>query len=115
MLTYNLCADEFITLFDEFDRSENFTRCARYELFQYLDDLSEDMDEDINIDIIGLCCEWSEYTVDELLENFDHMLDDEEREKMDVEALVERLQDATIVITVSHGPGTEDTYLIMDF
>ena len=112
MLTYTLDVVEFISLFDRFDRSENFTRRARQVLFDYLDGLSDDIDEDISIDIIGLCCNWAEYSASELLSEYSHMIEEEDTS---AEELVGLLQDATTVITVDHGPGFKDTYLIGAF
>ena len=60
----------FIKGFDEIDRSENFTRPARVELFRFYDDLSEDTGEDIEYDPIAICCDWSEYTEEELVDDF---------------------------------------------
>ena len=112
MLTYTLSANDFITLFDEFDRSENFSRRARQVLFDYLDGLSDDIDEDISIDIIGLCCNWAEYSASELLSEYSHMIEEEDTS---AEELAELLKDSTTVITVEHGPGFEDSYLVEAF
>lgn len=48
---------DFIREFDKIGRSENFTIEARAALFDYLDDIGDDLE----VDIIMLCCEWSEY------------------------------------------------------
>ena len=111
MLTYTLNTNDFITLFDEFDRSENFSRRARHVLFEYLDNLSDDIG-DIQVDIIAICCDWAEYSEDELLSEYGHMVEEEDTS---AEELAELLQDATTVITVEHGPGFENTYLVEAF
>ena len=43
------------------ERKEQFSYEALEQLFQYYDDLSEDTGEPIEFDMIGVCCEWSEY------------------------------------------------------
>lgn len=39
----------------------NFTYEGKKALFEYLEQLSEDMGEDIELDTIALCCEYNEY------------------------------------------------------
>lgn len=60
---------EFVKEFDEYNRSENFSVEGREALFDYLEQLEEDMDSEIELDIIALCCEYSEY---ESLEEFNN-------------------------------------------
>lgn len=50
MLTLELYESDFVRLFDEYNRSENFSIPARRKLFEYLDQLSDDIGEDIKID-----------------------------------------------------------------
>ena len=42
-------------------RAEQFSLLALDALFEYLDELSDAIGEDIKVDVIGICCEWSEY------------------------------------------------------
>ncbi|MFW6130312.1 MAG: hypothetical protein ACOC56_03935 [Atribacterota bacterium] len=57
----------FIRRFEDFNRLEtdktggNFTRAGLRALFEYLNNSSEDTGENIKLDVIGLCCEFSEY------------------------------------------------------
>lgn len=60
-----------------------FTYNARQALFEYLDDLSDQLDEPIELDIIALCCEYTEYesaqeAVDAYTEDAPYLLDEEE-------------------------------------
>jgi hypothetical protein len=38
-----------------------FSRPALYALYRYLDELSSDIGEDIELDVVGICCEFAEY------------------------------------------------------
>lgn len=58
---------EFVNEFDECDRGGDFSRDGRRALFEYLEQLEENIGEDIELDIIALCCEYSEY---EDMENY---------------------------------------------
>jgi hypothetical protein len=47
--------------FIEMNRKENFSYEGRAALFEYLEQLSEDMGEPMELDVIALCCDYSEY------------------------------------------------------
>ena len=44
------------------DRSEQFTYAGLRALFDYLEQYQDDIGEAIELDVIALCCEYSEYT-----------------------------------------------------
>lgn len=87
------------------DRGSNFGYNGWKAIGEYLDNLSEDIGEDIEIDIVGICCEysmsedvndwWDEYGVysDIDSEEWEEM-DDEEK----LEAIENYLQENTSVV-----------------
>ena len=42
-------------------RPNQFSRPALVALFDYLDQLEQDLGEETEFDVIALCCEWTEY------------------------------------------------------
>lgn len=52
---------EFCDRFAAMDRNENFTYSGKRALFDYLEDCERGMGEEIELDVIALCCEWREY------------------------------------------------------
>lgn len=50
----------FIQAFREV-RPDNFSKAGLVALFDYLDQLEQDLGEETEFDPIGLCCEWTEY------------------------------------------------------
>lgn len=68
-------ADTFIRAFDEMNRSENFSREARYALFNWYEEFSDDTGEDFNLDIIAICCDWSEVNAKQAASEYGHALD----------------------------------------
>ena len=42
-------------------RPDNFSRNALVALFDYLDQLEQDLGEEQELDVIAICCEWTEY------------------------------------------------------
>lgn len=51
---------EFCDSFSE-ERKDTFTYEGKRALFDYLEQYSEDSEEDVELDIIALCCEYTEY------------------------------------------------------
>jgi hypothetical protein len=98
----------FISRFEDYKRVEteenlngNFSYKGLRHLFNYLDDLSEDTGEDIKLDVIGLCCEYSEYkNLDEYLNDYSTELkkDDFEVEDDYLKAVEEEISEKTTLI-----------------
>ena len=53
--------DDFIRAFDDMDRSDNFTIEGRKALFDWIEQMDEDCDHETTLDVISLCCEFTEY------------------------------------------------------
>ena len=51
-------------------RSDNFSYEGLTALYEYLWDLSEDIGEDIELDVIALCCDFTEYSEEEARREF---------------------------------------------
>ena len=81
-------------------RKENFTYEGRWALFDYLERLEEDTGEEIELDVIALCCEYSEYAS---LEEFQEAYSNEYER-------IEDIEERTTVIKI-----TEDSFIIQDF
>lgn len=92
----------FSTFTDSFSDSykDNFTYEGKRALFDYLENLEEDMGEEIKLDTVALCCEYSEY------DNFEDL----QADYTDIKSM-EDLEDHTTVIRI------EDTnrFIIQDF
>ena len=60
MLKTNVNENEFRDMFNAI-RPSNFSYSGLGALFEYLEELSEDIGEDIEVDVIGICCGFTEY------------------------------------------------------
>ena len=70
-------------------RPNQFSYEGLSALYDHLDELSEDMHKDIELDVIAICCEYAEYdTIEEVLKDYDHIKDRED------------LEDNTVVIDI---------------
>jgi hypothetical protein len=52
---------EFRDAFNKMGRGEQFSHFGLIALFDYLEMLEDDIGEPIELDVIGLCCDYSEY------------------------------------------------------
>ena len=91
---------QFVDAFRNCGREEQFTYNGKRALFDYLEDLGEE----IELDVIALCCEYSEYaSATEAFEDYnsDELTgeDDEERE----ETALEYFRDHTSLIEFDGG------------
>jgi hypothetical protein len=59
---------DFIDAFRRTGRGNQFSDDALRALFEYLEDLEEDTGEPIELDVIGLCCDYQEADVDDIIE-----------------------------------------------
>jgi len=91
---------DFSTAFHKMGRGEQFTYEGLKALYEYLEQLGDDIGEQIELDVIALCCEYSEY------ENLDEFQKDYSREFQSIE----ELQQATQVIMID-----DTSFIIQQF
>jgi hypothetical protein len=60
----------FLESFRIMGRYEQFGYNALRVLFDYLEDLESDTGEEIELDVIALCCDYSVYTLDEFQRDY---------------------------------------------
>jgi len=78
----------FISRFEDYKRVEtdetpngNFSYKGLRYLFEYLDEMSNDTDTPLKLDVIALCCEFSEYkNLNEFLKDYSWSFEKEEEE-----------------------------------
>jgi len=90
MIVTNVNSTDFHTAFNTM-RPEQFSYDALEAMFTFISDLSDDLGEPFEMDVIGLCCDFTEYTT--LAEALsDYGLAD-----------LEELQDNTMVLELADG------------
>ena len=87
----------FVEAFQAYDRYEQFGYAALKSLFDYLEQLEDDIGEEIELDVIAICCDYSVDSVTQIALNYmidiEDMDDDEARN-----TVLEYLNDNTIVV-----------------
>ena len=66
--------------------------------------------EDALESMFAFDCEWTEFTENELIEQYSYLLDEEEEEEDIIEILVSELETRTTIFELNNG-----NYLILDF
>ena len=89
---------DFHDAFRAHDRLENFSYEGRNLLFDMLESIEDDSGEEMELDVIAICCEFNEDSVDAIADNYSIDLsycdDDDERK----DAVLDYLNDNTMVV-----------------
>ena len=78
----NINESDFRTRFHQMERGEQFSYEGLTALYEYLEELEEGCETKIELDVIALCCEFSEY---ENLKDFQNDYGDEYESLEDIE------------------------------
>lgn len=84
---------DFIKAFEDYGRENQFSREALFALFDYLEELEQDIGEDMELDVIGLCCDYTEY----------YSLEEFKEQCNDGYDSIEDIEDETTVIRLDSG------------
>ncbi len=96
---------DFVRAFEQAGRKDQFSRAALFALFEYLEELEAGSGEEMELDVVAICCDYSEYAScwdaykEYTSDPEDKELDEEAREAMALEYLC----DNTSVISFDGG------------
>jgi hypothetical protein len=88
---------DFERAFVDADRKENFSYEALGLLFDYFEDYEEETGQEIELDVIAICCEYSEDNPDDIITNYSidvEGMDDDEK----IEAVRDYLEAHTTLV-----------------
>lgn len=94
-------ASQFMDEFRACGRNDQFSYEGLEALYDYLEDLSDSIGENINLDVVGICCDYSEANIDDLNRWYSYLIDDEDFDTENLDSWKELLQDYTTVIEVN--------------
>jgi hypothetical protein len=85
----------FIDAFMQSDsRKEQFSYEALCAMFEYIEDYEQDSGEELELDIIALCCEWSESEVKDVANDYNiDLLDSDDLDTLDDSEKTELVMD----------------------
>ena len=100
----------FIDAFKRSSRKDQFSHEALEAIYECLEYYSHDSGEDVELDIVAICCEWAEMTWQDVVQSYGLELSfcdtDEER----IDAVKEYLQDETTSYHLS-----DDSFVFVQF
>lgn len=62
--------NDFVQAFRDFNRIDNFSADGLKALFDYLEEIEEETKQEIELNVIALCCEYSEMSIQELIDYY---------------------------------------------
>jgi len=85
---------DFVDAFRAHGRENQFSLDALEALFDHLEDLELELDSPIELDVVALCCDYQESSVDEIIDHYgldaSKCEDDDDRHKLVEDFLSER-------------------------
>ena len=94
---------DFERAFVDADRKENFSYEGLKVLFEYLEQYEEDTGEEIELDVIALCCDYSEESSEDIARNYSidlsHLdVEDDDYQEQCIEAVRNYLEAHTTLV-----------------
>lgn len=102
---------QFEAAFKEAGRSEQFSWDGFKALFDYLNNLSDDIGQPIEFDVIALCCDYTEDSYSNIAKNYSIKLSEAEDEEEEKQIVINYLQDNTSYV----GEGEDDNLVYAAF
>jgi hypothetical protein len=97
-----------------------FSRLGSFRLVEWYEGLEDDQGTPIEMDAVAISCDWSEYTVKELEDDYDYIMEELDLDLQELtpeertSALVEEVEQRTCIMEVDQLDGTY-TYLVQAF
>ena len=63
--------NQFVDAFNNAGRQDQFSYEALQAIFEYITDYEQDSGEEIELDVIAICCDWTESTISDLINDND--------------------------------------------
>jgi len=105
-IVQTLSKHSFMDAFKQSSRKDQFSYQALSAIFEYLEDYSDSTGEPVELDIVGICCEWSEAHWSDIAREYSIDLNDfaeDEDNDSRIEAVLQFLWDNTHAVQLSAG------------
>jgi hypothetical protein len=89
---------DFHNAFNAMDRGNQFSYEALNLIYEYLESIESYTGEPIELDVISICCEYSEDDYESIASSYSIDLDDIETEEEKIEAVRQHLEDNTTLV-----------------
>ena len=94
---------DFRDAFRAYDRLDNFSYEGARALFDYLEEIEQSCGEEIELDVIALCCDYSEASVEQIADGYNLDLTDNDcndtlTDEEKAEIVRDYLNDNTVIV-----------------
>lgn len=89
--------NSFVDAFRAYNRYDQFGYEALRVLFDYLEECEQSCNEELELDVIALCCEYSADTVTDIIEQYNIDIDGETDSDVVFELVMDYLNDNTSI------------------
>lgn len=101
---------QFADAFRTMNREENFSPGALRALFDYLEQSEEESGDEVELDVIALCCDYAESDVETIAQDYRidlsevaELEDEDEKEERTMEIVMDYLHEHTMAIELDNG------------
>lgn len=95
------------------DEYANWSYDGANLLAKYYEELSDDLEQPFELNIVAIRCEWSEYDESDLLETYSNLIEMGQFKDDNLADIIEQLRDHTLVIEFTSGNATK--FLVQEF
>ena len=102
----------FHDAFVNYGRTDNFSYEARDLLFDYFESIESDTNEEIELDVIAICCEYAEDSLEDVISNYSIDVSElEDDEASQILLVTDYLNDNTSLVGVT----SDNTFVYLAF
>ena len=87
---------QFCDAFRDMNRNENFSYDGKRALFEYFEQYEDDCGVEVELDVIALCCEYSEDDMDTIIADYAIDVSEAEDDEEKAEIVTDYLNDHTL-------------------
>lgn len=110
-ITMTLDKHDFRNQFGAYNRADQFSYEGLEVLFDYLDNLSDETGENIKLDVVALCCEYQESTIQEIIEYYSIDVSDADGDEDEIREIVHNYLNESTALCGE----TEDGFVFAQF
>ena len=94
-----LTPSSFVQAFRIMNRIENFSYDGLEALFNYFEDIEQATGEEMELDVVAICCEYAESTAEEIASDYSIDLSEAEGDDEEIKSIVEEyLNENTMLV-----------------
>jgi hypothetical protein len=89
---------DFVDAFRAYDRYDQFGYQALMVIFEYLEEMEESTGQELELDVVAICCEYATDNWMDLAANYSIEIDENENEDEQKQQVIDYLNENTVVL-----------------